>query len=507
MATRTRTVATSLRGPALIMLAAACSGDSAPAGATATPDVAIARDADPIDGGLATIDATLADAPLQDAGEAGADADSPDRTLEQLVIAAATGPGSAPFLPSRAIDGDESPESRWSAEGIPQSLTLDLGAVATVHEVHIAWHRSTQRQAFFELSVSIDGASYAPGFLDGASSGAEPGFETYGIPVSSARFVRIVGRGNSENEWNSIREVRIFGQPNGVPPPPTPTLDPDLPPGSNFELIDWYLNTPDDGGDGRSARISERQLAAGYADTDYFYTAADGGMVFRATVAGARTSANTSYVRTELREMLRRGNESIPTRPSAGRSNRNNWVFSSAPESARQAAGGVDGLLRATVAVDHVTTTGNAGQVGRVIIGQIHAEDDEPCRLYYRKLPGNTRGSVYYAHELRGGDDLYRELIGSRSNSAADPDDGIALKERFTYEIEVEGNLLTVRLLRPNKPDIVDEFDMSGSGYDIDEEFMYFKAGAYIQDNTGLNDDYAQVTFYELSNTHTGYPF
>ena len=37
----------------------------------------------------------------------------------------------------------------------------------------------------------------------------------------------------------------------------------------------------------------------------------------------------------------------------------------------------------ATLAVNHVTTTGEKYQIGRVIIGQIHAKDDEPVRLYY----------------------------------------------------------------------------------------------------------------------------
>jgi len=31
---------------------------------------------------------------------------------------------------------------------------------------------------------------------------------------------------------------------------------------------------------------------------------------------------------------------------------------------------------------------------------------------------------------------------------------------------------------------------------------MYFKAGAYIQDNTGDDTDYAQVTYYALEATH-----
>lgn len=46
--------------------------------------------------------------------------------------------------------------------------------------------------------------------------------------------------------------------------------------------------------------------------------------------------------------------------------------------------------MNATVAVNYVTTTGSSSQVGRVIIGQIHANDDEPSGFItenYQKTP------------------------------------------------------------------------------------------------------------------------
>lgn len=44
--------------------------------------------------------------------------------------------------------------------------------------------------------------------------------------------------------------------------------------------------------------------------------------------------------------------------------------------------------------------------------------------------------------------------------------------------------------------------DGDASGYDVANEFMYFKAGAYNQNNSGNPEDYAQVTFYELAASH-----
>ena len=276
-------------------------------------------------------------------------------------------------------------------------------------------------------------------------------------------------------------------------------LDPNVPPAGNFELIDWSISLPlDTNKDGKSDNVPESYLAKGFFIKPYFYTAADGGMVFMSYVEGAKTSKGTKFTRTELREMLRRGKTRIDTKGVT----KNNWVFSSMAARHRKKAGGIDGRLEATLAVNHVTTTGDPKQVGRVIIGQIHAKDDEPARLYYRKLPQNTKGSIYLAHEPRKGDDQYFELIGARASNADDPEEGIALDEKFSYIIDVKGNQLTVTIQRDGKADVVQKVNMKNSGYHKKDQYMYFKAGVYNQNNTGDSKDYVQATFYRLDNSH-----
>ncbi|GAB2515932.1 polysaccharide lyase family 7 protein [Microbulbifer agarilyticus] len=329
-----------------------------------------------------------------------------------------------------------------------------------------------------------------------ALTGCSGGGDTDGNNFSSSSSSSSSSGGSSSSSSS--------GGSSGANSNPYGKLDPLLPPSSNFDLADWYLSVPSDNdGNGKSDSISENELSSGYGNSDYFFTGDDGGMVFRCPVAGFKTSTNTSYTRTELREMLRRGNTSIKTQGV----NKNNWVFGSAPESARNAAGGVDGILRATLAVNHVTTTGEAYQVGRVIVGQIHANDDEPVRLYYRKLPYNTKGAIYIAHEIKGGEDIWFEMIGSRANDAENPADGIALDELFSYEIKVVGNTLTVTIIREGKDDVVQVVDMSASGYDVDDQYQYFKAGVYNQNNSGDDTDYVQATFYALENSHDSYAF
>jgi hypothetical protein len=269
-----------------------------------------------------------------------------------------------------------------------------------------------------------------------------------------------------------------------------PLLDGTLSPAENFDLTTWSITFPD------ASQEMEAWLAAGGERPDVFYTDAQtGGMVFRVPNL-AETTANSSYSRTELREMLRAGNTDVDTRGL----NANNWVFSSSTPENQETAGGVDGTLRATLRVDHVSTTGDAAKVGRVIVGQIHASENEPCRLYYRKLPGNSRGSLYFAHDPNEGAETFVELVGSRENDAADPPDGLALGEPFSYTIEVSKHDLSVTISRAAQADVTKSIDMSASAFA--DDWMYFKAGAYNQNNSGSSEDYAQVTFFALKAAH-----
>lgn len=411
-------------------------------------------------------------------------------------------------------DGDPSGSGTALSE---DAYSGERSVKLTENKAFVAQTVAVQSGTAYRLSVQIRG----PGNI-GAKVGAEMFFEQQ--PKKSKKWQELAVTFSS----GEAESVSVFASGGGVEvrfdnfrlealdTPDVETsariissraggygLSPDLPPGRNFDLLGWYLTTPaDDDRDGKADRVTEVQLAKGAIDERYFFTEKDGGMVFRATVAGAKTSKNTRFTRTELREMLRRGDTSIHTKNDDGSPNKNNWVFSSAPARALNAAGGVDGTLRATLAINRVTETGDSNEVGQVVVGQIHAHRDEPIRLYYRKLPGNTRGSVYAAHEISDGDDIYFELIGSRKDDAEDAPDGIALGEIFTYEIETRGNNLHVSISQDGVVRAEQIIDMSNSGYDVDKDYMYFKAGAYNQNATGDADDFVQATFYELDTSH-----
>ena len=63
--------------------------------------------------------------------------------------------------------------------------------------------------------------------------------------------------------------------------------------------------------------------------------------------------------------------------------------------------------------------------------------------------------------------------------------------------------MLTFTLSRTGKADIIRQVDMSNSRFDESGQYMYFKAGVYVQNNTGNEDDFTQATFYSIEKSHT----
>jgi len=392
------------------------------------------------------------------------------------------------YVASNAIDSNFIAQSRWSTLESEQHLVLTLDEPALLKGVSLTWFNNDQRSYNYDVEVSKDNASWTPVISDQITNAQSTRSQFVEISEHTARYIKIVPKGNNIDSASHLVEVEAFGCQQDV--------------STTIELTDWYLSIPvNESTNTKAQSIYEATLSNNYFNAEFFFLNTDGGLVFRAPIEGAKTSTNTKYTRTELREMLRRGNTSIKVQGV----NKNNWVFSSAPDSDLDAAAGVDGELVAELAVNHVTETGDNSQVGRVIIGQIHANNDEPIRVYYRKLPQNNKGSIYLAHEIEGGDDIYHELIGTRSQSATNPENGIELNERFGYRISVVGRLLTLTVTRPGQADITKTVDMTNSGYDQGGQYMYFKAGVYNQNNTGNVKDYVQATFYKIENSHIGY--
>ena len=114
------------------------------------------------------------------------------------------------------------------------------------------------------------------------------------------------------------------------------------------------------------------------------------------------------------------------------------------------------GKLTGTLKVQHVSTTGDARVASSyaVVIGQIHSDEgheNEPLKIYYKKFPGHKKGAVFWNYEINTkGDNIGRfdystavwgydfsEVGPSPTEFPKEPEDGIALGEEFSYEVDV----------------------------------------------------------------------
>ncbi len=187
------------------------------------------------------------------------------------------------------------------------------------------------------------------------------------------------------------------------------------------------------------------------------------------------------------------------------------------------------GKLTGTLKVMHVSTTGDAtvSSSYSVVVGQIHSDkghENEPLKIYYKKFPGHKKGSVFWNYEINTkGNNIGRfdystavwghdfSVVGKSAEVyPKEPENGIALGEEFSYEVNVNKGIMYLTFISKNhktvkftKSLIQSEFATradvpeqvkkmyanreKGGGVEREiayaGELQYFKQGAYNQAN------------------------
>ncbi len=180
--------------------------------------------------------------------------------------------------------------------------------------------------------------------------------------------------------------------------------------------------------------------AIDFEDKDFFYTTNDGKtdwVVFKTPNAG-NTHGTSNNTRTELAQLKK-------------------W----SPMT--------DAKLNATLKVMNVANTGDARVAATfsAVIGQIHSADgheNEPLKIFYKKFPGHTKGSVFWNYEINtaGDDNSGRwdysypiwgydfSVVGDAPDAyPPEPKDGIALGEEMSYEVEVKDGMMHLKFTSP----------------------------------------------------------
>lgn len=247
----------------------------------------------------------------------------------------------------------------------------------------------------------------------------------------------------------------------------------------DFVADGWKIQLPEWDPDKLASvmEVMPKELAAGYED-EYFYASTDENgedvIVFHCTVDGAKT-ANTSYTRTELRELIDGEHTNV------------NWGWKGTH------------TLTAVQSVTHVSPT------GKVITSQIHGIEKDGSNA-------NPLVKVAYNYDFTTGTgSVVVELKETTAKSSADKKytfPNVALGQKYSTEIEVvDGRaFVTIGTKDPDGKERQETYayDFVAGDPNWKETLYYFKLGNYLQDSKNYDmNEYADVLVYAGKLSHT----
>jgi len=203
-----------------------------------------------------------------------------ENTAQEGPVATASIQGTYP--PAHTIDNDLT--TFFSAQGRGQWVQYDLGGSKSIDGVSLAWYQGDVRSFDFKVLTSEDGETWTEAYA-GASSGTSLELEPHAFSAVAARYVRIVGYGNSVNEWMSVTEARVHTE-DGV----WPELEATAPVLERVTLTAEYerLAVGETGrlhvtgilSDGGEADLSQASVRYGSSDASVVAVGEDGALAF-----------------------------------------------------------------------------------------------------------------------------------------------------------------------------------------------------------------------------------
>lgn len=116
-------------------------------------------------------------------------------------------------LPLNIFDGNT--ETRWSAQGDGESVTVELDSISAISFVKLYFYQGETRTAYFDIQGSDDNETW-DNILSSNSCGFSSGYQVFNVSEtfssSDYQYLRLVGHGNSANDWNSYSEIEIYGE-------------------------------------------------------------------------------------------------------------------------------------------------------------------------------------------------------------------------------------------------------------------------------------------------------
>lgn len=235
-------------------------------------------------------------------------------------------------------------------------------------------------------------------------------------------------------------------------------------------LKNWKMHLPIDNKGKKTGAAWQIMDLIGFSYPPYFTQGADGSLTFSAPVDGAKTSSNTKYARSELREMQLKADGSQGSEAA--------WMLSKG------------GAMRCQMTVDK-TPIQKDGKPGHQVIGQIHGAKEELVRLYRE---GDGRLEFHCDRALKDNKEHVFKLVDSNGKQAILP-----LGKKFDYTIQA--TLLNVTVSAVIDGVVYRAQTVPNEVWKKDK--FYFKAGVYLGVNAsqgGKGD--GGVTIHALEVSH-----
>lgn len=106
---------------------------------------------------------------------------------------------------------DEDFDTRWSGEGDGAYITLELESESNVSFVKVGLYNGESRTSSFDVQLSKDGEYFVDVLTDVTSELTTEDLVLYDFENDTAKYVRVVGHGNSTSDWNSYTEFEVWG--------------------------------------------------------------------------------------------------------------------------------------------------------------------------------------------------------------------------------------------------------------------------------------------------------
>jgi hypothetical protein len=140
-----------------------------------------------------------------------------DQKINIVAVDASANDGN---IPEGTLDSDLT--TNWAAQGKGQWIRFDLGTAQPIDQIYIAFTRGDIRFDYFDIGASNSPDAYGIVQSGLRSSGDTLVYQKFDITNANARYLWIIGQGNSASTWNSYSEVQVQKPVGSVSLPSVP---------------------------------------------------------------------------------------------------------------------------------------------------------------------------------------------------------------------------------------------------------------------------------------------